>query len=457
MNLKEKLKYGQVWTEPAGTLGSIIQSCGFTERALCEALSLGFFSQYTSFRNIQFIKRVIKWQIDLLERSFGNFFDSFPSCFEETVQVPAPTLGDYRGRRLTPDLLRNVWYALKIQAWTRGKSDFSNHPILEIGSGSGSLARVLKDLFPQAKLWLIDLPESLEFAAIYLKITFPKARFLRVLSSVDLDQDIHSYDFVLIPAALMKLLNGRSFELAINIWSFGEMPNTFVEEWFELIQKECDVRYFFTLNAFMPPVTPDSVDRVKQGDWFNRMDSKWDILSYDVNPQIHRNPWIKNFYSGLCIFAERTTNELTLKQDILRSQEELTEVLMEDWVQLLLEEKKSLARPETEETFAEDQGGVKCLKYLPQLLCATEYIGRFNIENGRNGTLFRLWNHYRLTGSTLSGELLVCFLAMVFKTQLEKRCTKEELQMLRRLPGSILEKNYIAFVGKQCGTAKSFD
>ena len=444
-NPLDQIKYGHVWTEPARTLNSIIESRGFTEEALCEALSLGYFSQYTCYRNPQFNEKVVQWQIAVLERSFGNFFDQFPAHFEEMVQVPAPTLGCWKGKRLTADLLRNVWYALKIQAWTRGKSDFTSHPILEIGSGSGSLARVLKDLFPQAKIWLVDLPESLNFAAIYLKKTFPKSRFLRVYSPVDLDEDIQSYDFVLLPASLKKVLYGRSFELAVNVWSFGEMPNSFVEDWFRLIQDECQVRFFFTLNAFMPPVTPGSIERINQGDWFAQMDSQWDILGYDVNPEIHRNPWIKNFYTGLCLFAERVKEKAALQQQILQSQGELSVLLMEDWVQLVFEKKNSLARPETEVTFIQDPQRGRQPIYLAQLLSTTEYIGRFNMEAGRQGSLFKLWNHYRLTRDTLSGELLVCFLAMVFKSQLEIRCTKEELQILRRLPDSSLREAYQAF------------
>ena len=445
MDVLHNLKYGHVWSAPARTLRSIIETRGFTEEALSEAFSLGFFSQYTCFRNRQFIEKVVSWQIALLERSFGNFFDRFSSDFEEKVKVPLPTLVAQCQKRLTPDLLRNVWYALNIQAWTRGKSDFSGHPILEIGSGSGSLARVLKDLYPQAKLWLIDLPESLDFAAIYLQKTFPKARFLRVQSPIDLEQDIQLYDFVLLPASLKETLYGRSFELVVNIWSFGEMPNAFVEEWFRLIQDECWVRFFFTLNAFMPPVTPSSTDRINQGDWLTRMDSRWDILSYGINPEIHRNPWIKNFYTGLFLFAERVGEKSTLEQQILQSEKELNELLMEDWVQLVFEEKNSKSRPETEETFFEELHRQRRPFLLKQLLSTTEYIGMFHLEDGRQGSLFKLWNQYRLTRATLSGELLVCFLAMVFKSQLETRCTKEELQILRRIPDSLLLKEYQAF------------
>ena len=81
MDVLHNLKYGHVWSAPAQTLRSIIETRGFTEEALSEALSLGFFSQYTCFRNRQFIEKVLSWQIALLERSFGNFFDRFPSDF----------------------------------------------------------------------------------------------------------------------------------------------------------------------------------------------------------------------------------------------------------------------------------------------------------------------------------------------------------------------------------------
>jgi len=140
----------------------------------------------------------------------------------------------------------------------------------------------------------------------------------------------------------------------------------------------------------------------------------------------------------------------------------LSSVLMEDWVGILTRENRNLARPETEFAGEADSLPVKPRYFLPQLLAITEYIGRFNINEGTSGTLFRLWNAFRVTGLSIAGELLVCYIAMVTKTVLTNRCSKEELQIITRLPSSRIRDQYQAFqvdsnlIQERCNKAMEF-
>ncbi len=439
--------YGHVWTDPARQLHEITASKGYSEEALNAALSLGFFSQYTCYKDPSFVEKVTDWQCRLLEKTFTRFLELFPSDFEEKVDVPAETLVSRFDRRVTPDLLRNVWYSLEIRSLFGADPSFGSGNILEIGSGSGSFSRVFKALYPKAKFWLIDLPESLRFAAIYLRKSFPDARILLVESKEQAEGDLSSYDFVLLPIQLKNALRGRAFDLALNIWSFGEMPNHFITQWFATIQSECSAERIYTMNGFLPPVTVESTDRSRQGDWVFQFDRSWEILHFEVNPQIHRNPFIKNFYTGLCIAGQRVREEAGLQRITTKAEEGLTEIFPEDWTQMVLFPKTNHSRPETEfhqlPDLKLDAAHDFC---LPQLLATTEYIGHFPIASGTEGTLCRLWNHFRLTRSPLSGGLLVCFLAMISKTLLNARCTKEELQLLKRLPPSNLHREYRPFL-----------
>ena len=306
---------------------------------------------------------------------------------------------------------------------------------------------------------LVRQPDKhgLNFAAIYLKKSFPDSKVLLVESPEQVDETVSAYDFVLLPLALKEKLKGRDFDLALNIWSFGEMPNHFISEWFQVIQGACQVRYFFTMNAFMPPVTTQSVERTRQGDWLCQFDEHWSIQHFEINSAIHSNPFIRNFYTSLCVLGQRLQNEVEIRAEVIQSRSALNDVLVEDWTQLALFARSNLSRPETEFNEKIDSSASAHVFFLSQLLATTEYIGRFNFESGSESTFFKLWNHFRLTKAPLVGELLVCFLAMVSKTLLETRCTKEEIQLLERLPSSSLHRDYNRFFSQSDDCYASVD
>jgi len=441
--------YGHVWTDPALRLSRILETSASPSSALLDALSLGYFSQYTCYKDAVFVAQIVDWEATLLHSKYGEFLDFFPPDFEEKANVPAATKVSFKGRTVTPDLLRNVAYALQIRSLLFDRSlEMAPNRFLEIGSGSGSFARVYKALYPESQIWMADLPESLRFAEIYLRESFPSAHFLFAKEAADLQGDLSGVDFIFVPLKFKDAIAGHSFDLALNIWSFGEMPNHFIREWFEIIQSKCRISYFFTINAFLAPVTVDSVDRAKQGAWILHFDDRWKIWHFKINPDIHRNPFIKNFYCGLSIFAERLETESALQETFSVAKEGLTDTFLEDWVGVLLQEATDLGRPETK--FVQSGENLPKIKdyFLNQLLATTEYIGRFNIDEGLSGTLFRLWNAYRVTKLTIAGELLVCYLAMISKTMLAQRCSKEELQILDVLTTTVIRSDYKAFLGR---------
>jgi len=276
--------YGDVWSDPALKLAEIYQSSKSPGAALSAALSLGYFSQYTCYTNKKLVASITDWIIKLICQQFGDFIKLFPSDFEEKASVPSATLVTWNGRSVSPDLLRNVWYALQIRSMVGDRLGTSKTRVLEIGSGSGSFARVYKALHPEAQIWLTDVPESLRFAEIYLRESFPNSQMLFAKDAGELKGDLAEFDFVFIPFHLKEMLIGRPFDISLNIWSFGEMPNHFIQDWFDLLQSGCHVRYFFTMNAFLAPVTVDSVERAKQGDWMLRFDERWNVLHFLSEP-----------------------------------------------------------------------------------------------------------------------------------------------------------------------------
>lgn len=438
--------YGSVWASPVAHLATILKQKGVTEAALCEALEQGYFSQHTCWRNPAMNKKIVDWELLLIDENFKKVWEKVPANFGEICQVPRPSLVPGNGRILTPDLLRNLYYALEIeQQFSFGKEDF---PILEIGSGSGGLARVLKDVLPGVPYWLLDIRESLTFAKIYLETTFPEKTFLWIEKEEDLFR-AKGKDFVFVPLENAKIIAKETYSLAVNIFSFSEMPNPFIANYFSMIQKEADVKNIFLLNAFLHPVTPETRSRINQGDWLLHLNECWKIMEFQIQPKIHRNPYVKNFTSCILIAATKIKNEkeqLSLPQ---QNQEAFLNVLCQDWVAILTSSGHNKSRPEMGlEPVLGTPHLVENLKDLPRLLEITEYIGRFELGESKDSTLKDLWNYWRMEKSQSVAEVLLCFLAMINKSILGTRCSKEELQILSRYPGSKLNDHYASYLNK---------
>jgi tetratricopeptide (TPR) repeat protein len=432
-------------------LADVLRSGKSADRILSDALEFGFFSQYTCYKGADFVDRLLDWQIELLKSEYGIELDRLPGGLEEIAPVPAPTKRRRGGREVTPDLLRNVltWaYIRKAFGFDRMAA---SRRLLEIGSGYGCLARVIKAHIPGIQCWLLDIPESLEVAKIYLRHSFPSAKLVELAAAPAAGPpEIAAADFVLVPVDNASAVTGLSFDLALNVWSFGEMPNGFIARWFEVIQKRNRVARLFSLNAFLPPVTPDAIERTRQGNWLLQFDESWTIDGFEVNPAIQRCPLIRNFYTGLAIAATRIESVDVVGAEQRLASEAVRAVTLEDWVSIALEPDKGkgdLARPEREFRSVEDLLSARPAKFsAKRVLQVLDYVGRANLDGDRDGTLYKLWNHFRLTGNVRTGELLVIFLAMIAKSNLGYRCSKEELAVLGRLPDCNLHSEYQLFL-----------
>jgi hypothetical protein len=97
--------------------------------------------------------------------------------------------------------------------------------ILEIGSGYGGLAHYLRTLIPDARYYLVDIPESLLFAAIYLSTIWEQSDNVLVgpENIDDLKRDTPGFTFV--PSFLFDecCRAGLKIDLAINTLSMSEM------------------------------------------------------------------------------------------------------------------------------------------------------------------------------------------------------------------------------------------
>lgn len=436
--------YGNVWQSASLNMADLLASEQADAVKLRRILELGYFSQFTSYPDSRFNDALVTWLDEYLTRNFNFEIGNLPENLFELDIVPVSTIVDRGGRKLSPDLLRYVIYVKQLnKVWSSCSHKKIN--VLEIGAGYGGLARTLHCFQPGTKFWLTDIPESLRCAEIYLRTAFPDAKITWGQSGdSNFEQDA---DFCLVPLEdAQQVLCGKHFDLAINIWSFGEMSNTFVKFWLTLLQKDCDVDWLFTINSFMAPVTPESFERTKIGDWLFGLDDHWMIDTFEIDPMVHRCPLIINFPKGIGVLAKRITDESSLKLMKGEAALEANKVMLEDWVRIAMDDCVTMSPDRPERMFNLSEINLNAsLVSSRRLLSLTDYVGHFNISSDKEGSFFRLWNNYRMNNSEKSAAFLIAYLAMVNKTNLEHRCTKEELLILKRLSLLPLHLEYITF------------
>jgi putative sugar O-methyltransferase len=149
-----------------------------------------------------------------LER-FGRPLGSFPAYIQESEFVWPEAVGVVEGRRLSIAFLYHLCIAAQIDA-SAGKVG----SVLELGSGYGGLARILKLLNPGANIVLCDLPTTLFFCYVYLRRHFPHATF-EVIERPE--QPRGNADFTFVPAPLARNLAGSTFDLFANTSSLSGM------------------------------------------------------------------------------------------------------------------------------------------------------------------------------------------------------------------------------------------
>lgn len=128
--------------------------------------------------------------------------------------------------------------------------------VLEIGAGYGGLAHHLSNICQNITYIIVDLPETLLFAATYLALHNPEKK-IYVYDPDDYMKAIQqgvieSYDFVFIPNYRLESLSHLRYDFVLNIASFQEMRTAQVESNLEFIRKTC-VGVLYSFNRDHQP------------------------------------------------------------------------------------------------------------------------------------------------------------------------------------------------------------
>jgi hypothetical protein len=114
--------------------------------------------------------------------------------------------------------------------------------ICEIGGGYGALCHWFKQAYPSASYTIVDLPESLLFARLYMSLTRPD-----LVTTAGLDKATHGVRFV--PNYMAQQLT-EPFDLVINTLSMSEMSEYQIKQYVAMMKQRwlIDRGLFFEQN-----------------------------------------------------------------------------------------------------------------------------------------------------------------------------------------------------------------
>ena len=126
--------------------------------------------------------------------------------------------------------------------------------IVEIGGGFGGMLAKMKDLFPDTKCIMFDLPEVNVCQTYYLSQRYPNARILGFKDFVQRGPVIfeEKADFLILPGWLIQEMQNDTVDLVVNARSMMEMTPEIIDFYFSQIQRAVPVGGLFAnYNRYM--------------------------------------------------------------------------------------------------------------------------------------------------------------------------------------------------------------
>lgn len=199
---------------------------------------------------------------DSFIKRYRKFTAGLPS---DMIARPPQILGEIGwevdGNLINKDILM---YQRHITAlYLAGVFDYfrSKQPIriLEIGPGYGGLAYFLWKILKPSAFYLLDLTEALAFSSVYITIVGD----IEGVSSIVYDRsnpellNAPKNGFVFLPNFLIKdLCNTDKFDFVVNTGSFGEMTETQVDQYADIINDQlAEDGIMFEENGEIVPVS----------------------------------------------------------------------------------------------------------------------------------------------------------------------------------------------------------
>lgn len=144
--------------------------------------------------------------------------------------------------------------------------------IINIGDGYGFLSALIKEVFPDSLICLVDLGKTLLFQAYYCSKSHPdRSHFLITDFNKNeiKETDIANIDFLYCPAEFLEKLGGISFNIAINIASMQEMNENSIKAYFEFFRRHMSSdNLFYCCNREVKEMQGGEISRFYSYPWF---------------------------------------------------------------------------------------------------------------------------------------------------------------------------------------------
>ncbi len=203
-------------------------------------LRFGFESRPTGLRHQKYFKQIR----EKLLQEFTNT-DDYINAFTESPFSARNACLTVDGRLVSSQLLNLVRFHLTAVAHTPPADT-----LCEIGGGYGAPARVwmTSPIRRPKKYIIVDLPESLFFAEVFLR-----AHFGDDVSNLAETPYGDSGQFALCAAPLVGRLSKAPVDLVINTWSMQEMSDPWIDFYMNWLENS-GARFFYSFNAMCRPI-----------------------------------------------------------------------------------------------------------------------------------------------------------------------------------------------------------
>lgn len=146
---------------------------------------------------------------------------------------------------LSYDCFRQICSLCTVRKYLSVKEE-ENFNILVIDDGYGFLSSLLKSLYPNSKITLIDIGKVLLFQAINLQIVHPRYYHVSI-DGVKLNKK--DFDFLYVPAEYIDKITDIKYKLIVNIASFQEMSYETIKRYFKFLRaNSTDDNLFYCCN-----------------------------------------------------------------------------------------------------------------------------------------------------------------------------------------------------------------
>lgn len=315
---EKHMKISPIWQSGIKRMRNIIDSTKTDVEKLQEVQKTELFSVCTTDREEQLLSAA-KWEEVILKR-FGKSYETFKHLSESELH-PASLSFQYNGRLVSQDFYKKLNIALEVG---------HNFPrlIMELGGGVGQQARILFNINPSCKYILIDLPETLHFAEIYLKEHFPSKKIVKPTAGSDFGKE---YDIMLVPSTMFPAYafwwsyepEGSRPDMFINTSSLGEMDSETQGMYVNIIQTKIKPKRCVLLNRLLNTYSPITERfRENEAGWYWMLDRNWRVYRWELEPDFTLIPFTEMFHNReVFIVADRMfSKESLLNIDNIKAQ-----------------------------------------------------------------------------------------------------------------------------------------